>query len=375
MKSILPVVVSAAVVCGACVSENRGQDNETTFLTLLVGSYSNPGDSALGVYMFNADSMEANLMYKLPVANASFAAVGGDGTVYAVCESDEANSTINTIKADSQTGCLKVVNTVPVGSSSPCYVALSPDGRYVLTADYGGGTVSLFPISDGVIVDSVRHIAFEGKGADPLRQASSHAHCVSFTPDGRYMLVDDLGLDCIHQFVVGGDCLVADEPERRVGIKAGSGPRHIVFNSEGTMAYLINELSDEVAVLKYDGEELKPVQYIAADTVGARGAADIHLSPDGRYLYASLRLKHDGIATFEVNQATGLLAYVGHTPTSGHPRNFTFTPDGRMMLVACRDANEVEIFAVDSATGALTDTGRRILQERPVFVRFITGKS
>ena len=360
--------MAGALCLGACTNKVATAP-ERNGLTLIVGSYSELGDSALYVYNFDAESATSDLLYRLPVANASFAAIGGDGSVYAVCESDENNSTINILAPDSIDGRLRFVDSKAVGSSSPCYVTVSPDGNYVLTADYGGGTVSLFPIHDGKFAGDVRHVAFEGHGLDSIRQAASHAHCVAFTPDYRYLIVDDLGLDRIHMFTVGGDSLIADRPDKDIEIKSGSGLRHITFNASGTMAYLINELSDEVTVLSYDGEELKPVQYIAADTVGARGAGDIHLSPDGRHLYASLRLKHDGIATFDVDSVSGLLTYRGHTPTAVHPRNFTFSPDGRYMLVACRDGNVVEMFEV-APDGSLTDTGRRITQPKPVFVKF-----
>ena len=137
------------------------------------------------------------------------------------------------------------------------------------------------------------------------------------------------------------------------------------------MAYLINEISDSVTVLRYNGHTLEPVQYIAADTAEAHGAGDIHLSPDGRHLYVSLRLRHEGIATFAVDEATGLLTLKGHTPTGGHPRNFAISPGGRLMLVACRDANAVEIYAIDPATGMPAPTGRRIDVPRPVCVKFL----
>lgn len=373
MKAILPIVIAGALSVGACTNREAA-DASHAGLTLIVGSYSELGDSALYVYNFDADSAKTDLLYRLPVANASFAAVGQDGTVYAVCESDEANSTINIIAPDSVDRRLRVVDTRLVGSSSPCNVAVSPDGRYVLTADYGGGTVSLFPIAGGRFAGDVRRVAFEGHGLDSVRQAASHAHCVAFAPDKRYLLVDDLGLDRIHMFSLVGDSLIADRPDKDIVIKPGSGPRHITFNAAGTMAYLVNELSDEVTVLSYDGSILVPVQYIAADTVGARGAADIHLSPDGRHLYASLRLKNDGIATFDVDSVSGLLTYRSHTSTSDHPRNFTFSPDGRYMLVACRDGNVVEIYEV-GADGSLTDTGRCITQTKPVFVTFYPSSS
>lgn len=338
-------------------------------LTLLVGSYSESGDSALCVYDFDPFGGSAAFVRSLPVDNASFAAAGGSGVIYALSESGETASAITALRADGE-----VLGRQPVGSAAPCYVAVSPDGRFAVTANYTGGTVAVFPIaSDGSLGPRRQLVGFEGGGPVAGRQDAPHPHCISFTPDGRFMLVDDLGTDRIHQFAVlsGVDSLVASEPVAEIVIRAGSGPRHIIFNASGDKAYLLNELSDEVTALRYDGTTLTPVQYIAADTAGAGGAADIRLSADGRHLYASLRLKHDGIVLFDVDPATGNLTRRSHTPTAGHPRNFTLTPDGRYMLVACRDADAVQIFAIDPDSGAMTDTGRRIAQPRAVFVSFL----
>lgn len=375
MKNIASIIAAAALALAGCAggSGTSAASEDSDDLTLLVGSYSEPGDSALGVYSFNPQTGVAARRYPLSVANASFLAISGPGMVYAACESDENASTLTALSPDSVSGEFQVVNSQAVGSAAPCYVNISPDGRFAVTANYTGGTVAVFPIAgDGSLLPRRQLVGFDYVGGTIKdRQESPHPHCIAFTPDGRYMLVDDLGNDRIHQFslLAGCDSLVASVPEKEVELEPGSGPRHLVFNRRGDTAYLINELSDKVTVLSYDGETLVPRQYIAADTVGARGAADIHISPDGKHLYASLRLKHDGVALFDIDPESGLLTYRSHTSTPGHPRNFTISPDGRFMLVACRDGNVVKVFEI-AEDGSLTDTNKDIKADKAVFVSF-----
>ena len=143
------------------------------------------------------------------------------------------------------------------------------------------------------------------------------------------------------------------------------------ISKDGRFAYLINEISGKVTTLIYNEGTLHPIHYIEADTVNAQGSADIHLSPDGKFLYASNRLKADGIAIFSVNQETGMLTKAGYQLTGIHPRNFIITPDGRFLLVACRDSNLVQIFSRDEKTGLLVDTGKTIETSKPVCLKFI----
>ena len=353
-------------------------NTENQILTLMVGSYSDSTETALRTYAFDAEDGSSEFICPVPVANASYFIQAPSGLIYVVGEGDEAGSMITAVRPSGQYANPEVINSQLVGSSAPCYVAVTPDGKYVVTANYNGGNASVFPLADdGSVRPRCELLEFVGNGPVESRQDKSHPHCISFTPDGKYMLVNDLGTDQIHQFSINSDSIspVRSVSDKDIEIKPGSGPRHIVFNQAGEMAYLINEIADAVTVLKYDGQNLEPVQYIQADTANAQGAGDIHLSGDGKYLYASLRLKHDGIATFKVDPATGLLTHIGHTTTLRHPRNFTFSPDGRYMLVASRDDNAVQIFAVDKETGALTDTGNRIDVPKPVCVKFINPEA
>ena len=151
-------------------------------------------------------------------------------------------------------------------------------------------------------------------------------------------------------------------------VAAGSGPRHLTFDDEGRYAYLITELSGEVMVFSHHEGKLTQIQTVTADDRHARGSADIHLTPNGRFLYASNRLQGDGIAIFSVDKESGMLTRTGYQPTARHPRNFAITPNGSFLLCACRDADIIQVFAIDPDTGMLSDTSHDIHVPHPVCI-------
>ena len=144
-----------------------------------------------------------------------------------------------------------------------------------------------------------------------------------------------------------------------------------MFSPNGRFAYLMSELSGKVTVFRYRDGRLEALQEIVSDSVGARGGADIHLSPDGRFLYSSNRLQAEGIAIFSVNPSTGLLTRIGYQPTAAHPRQFNITPNGEFLLCCCRDSNKIQVFRRDKKTGMLSDTGKDIPVSRAVCVQFL----
>ena len=154
-------------------------------------------------------------------------------------------------------------------------------------------------------------------------------------------------------------------------VSADSGPRHLVFSKDGRFAYLMSELSGKVTVFRCAQGRLERLQEIASDNVGARGGADIHLSPDGRFLYSSNRLKADGIAIFAVNSQTGLLTRIGYQPTAAHPRQFNISPNGQYLLCCCRDSDIIQVFKRDMQTGLLSDMHNDIPVSKAVCVQFV----
>ena len=243
---------------------------------------------------------------------------------------------------------------------------MSTDGRILAVANYSGGTLATYRVREDGSIGPLDSLLVSGVGGpDMTRQDRPHVHCAVFSPDGKHLFFSEFSADEIGRMDIGPDGV--RNYCRAATLHADYGPRHLIFDSIGTHLYVIGELSGDITVFDYAAGALTEKQVIKADRLDARGAADIHLSPDGRFLYASLRLRGDGISVFEVG-ADGTLTYVGYQATGTHPRNFNITPNGRFVLVACRDTDAIEIYARSSSTGLLTFTGRSIPVSRPVFV-------
>lgn len=373
--------LAAGIVCfSACMGSQQkaavGLAEIGDTLYLCVGSYASAADEGVQMYQFNQETGEAVYVSGLKgVSNPSYLVASTDGNrIYVVGEDEGASSTVNAVSFDRQTGKLVLMNTQLAQGGAPCYVTLSPEEDFVLTANYMGGNISVFSLEENGRLKAGDTINFTGSGPDKERQSQPHLHCVQFTPDGRFLLANDLGTDRIHVFPVkegGKSELLEKENAFDICLPSGCGPRHLCFAPNGKHAYLLTELSGEVIGLSYDEAGFDTIQHIKADTLDARGSADIHLSPDGKFLYASNRLKGDGIAIFEVSSEDGTLDKVGYQPTGIHPRNFNITPNGKYLLVACRDTNEIQIYEREEESGLLKDTGKRIKMPKPVCVQFL----
>ena len=291
----------------------------------------------------------------MKVDNPSFLAISEDKAhLYAVSEGgNNESSALNAFDYNPATHSATLINRQPTHGASPCYVALHRGNAF--TANYTGGSYSKMKIAaDGSLGKSSAHpIIKEGR--------RSHIHGIFPTPDGENIYITDLGCDLLLKCDAEGNIL------SETALSRGSGPRHLAFSKSGNRAYLLNELSGTVCVFDISGREPQLLQEIASDSVGGGGSADIHLSPDGRYLYASNRLKEDGISVFSIDKS-GRLKKIGYTKTGIHPRNFTLSPDGRFLLVAERDSNCIEVFARNKRTGLLKPTPHKLHLSMPVFV-------
>lgn len=360
---------------------------------LIIGSYSSPDDEGIKVYTFSETNAEATYVSGLKgIENPSFVYPSADGTrVYAVGENFEAaKGSANALAFDAAKGTLALLNSQPTYGDAPCNIIVNPEGKYVYTSNYNGGSITEFPLEADGRLGEGRVITFSGSSVDSLRQTQPHLHAVNFSPDGRLLLANDLGTDRVYVFVADSP-LDTIQHCRPIEVPAGMGPRHLCFgpvrkdkenpDSDGAWyAYLLGEISGDVIPLYYDSfEYLESCLYlnendaVRADSLGAEGSADIHMSADGRYLYTSHRLQGDGISIMRVN-ADGTLTKVGYQPTGIHPRNFTISPDGKWLLAACRDDNVVQIFARDAETGLLADTGKKIEMLKPVCLQWIVRK-
>lgn len=346
-------------------------------LTMLVGTYTSGNSKGIYTYRFNEETGKSTLLDSVEVANPSYLTLSEDNKfVYSVNEASKDQAAVSAFAFDKDKGSLRLLNTEKTLGADPCY--LITDGNNVITANYSGGSITVFPIAkDGFLLPAADIIKFKGSGPVKDRQEQAHLHCVRITPDGKYLLADDLGTDQIYKFNINQNThtdnkaafLSKGTPEA-FKVAPGSGPRHLVFSNDGKFAYLINEIGGTVIAFQYADGMLNEIQTIAADTVGAQGSGDIHISPDDKFLYASNRLKADGIAIFKIHPTDGTLTKAGYQPTGIHPRNFIITPNGKYLLVACRDDNVIQTYERDTTTGMLTDTEKDIIVDKPVCLKF-----
>lgn len=346
-------------------------------LYLLIGTYTT-GESD-GIYVYRFDTVNGSSDYlsqSTSVENPSYLVLSKDGNrVFSVTENDDSSSCVNSFTFDRKTSVLSLESSQPTDGAAPCYINLDPSGQFVLTANYGGGTISVLGVEpDGALSPGRDLIGFRQGPKQPNRK-KSHLHTVVFSPDGKYLLATDLGKDRIYCFEVNGQAKKPDELLHTskmsvVELPAGSGPRHLAFHPKGRQLYLLNELSGRVTVYDYNDGRLSEIQSVAADGYHGGGSADIHLTPNGRFLYTSHRLKNDGISIFSVSPRDGKLTKIGFQPTGVHPRNFIITPNGKMLLVANRDSKSIQVFSINRYTGMLKNLNKDIRIDKPVCLKF-----
>lgn len=351
---------------------------------LVVGTYTGAKSEGVYVYKFNSTDGSFQEVSHVKTSNPSFVAVSpGEKYVYAVHE-DAANNgkggEISAFSFNKKTGVLTYINEKPTKGDHPCYVVVDKTGKWVIAANYTSGSLSVLPVNkDGGVGEPVTTIQHQGSGVNKDRQSGPHVHCTFLSTDNKFLFVPDLGIDKVMIYAFDehtGKLTPAPQPfEKSID---GSGPRHFTFHPNNKFAYLIEELSGTVETFQYNNGTLKNIQRTSTmpkgDTSFA-GSADIHVSPDGHFLYASNRSNSNTIAIFRINTADGKLTLVGHQSTLGQtPRNFNFDPTGDFLLVANQNSDDVVIFRRDKSTGLLTDTGKRISVGKPVCLKWITMK-
>jgi 6-phosphogluconolactonase len=347
------------------------------------GTYTKAGESQ-GIYYATFDDSTGKfgeLALAAEMKNPSFLAVAPSGkTLYAVSEVAGANGEgeVSAFRILAS-GSLEFINTVRSGGGAPCHVSLSPDGKTLAVANYGGGSIASYHLGDdGALSEPVTVIQHTGSSVHPTRQKEPHAHSINFSPDGRFAYAADLGTDRIYRYAVdhATGSLTAS---RETVITPGSGPRHFAFRPDGAFAYLINEMTlmmTAFRVEKDSGEltELQSLSTLPAGTEKIGSTAEVVAHPTGRFLYGSNR-GHDSIVAYGINEESGELSYLANEPIRGKvPRNFSVSPSGKWLLAAGQQSRSVTVFAIDEMTGKLTFADSEIAVWSPVCIRFVSVK-
>jgi 6-phosphogluconolactonase len=351
---------------------------------IYIGTYTDNTGSE-GIYLLQLDLASGNLMPKGlagEAANPSFLAMHPSRRfLYAVGELAEfrgaRTGAVSAFAVDPASGGLTLLNQQPSGGTGPCHLLIDAAGKYVLVANYSGGSIEILPINaDGNLGEPTAVILHKDPdaGASPRR---SHCHSIHLDAAQQYAFVADLGLDRVFQYRFDPEAGVLS-PNEPAAVKLAdkAGPRHLAWHPSGRFAYVINELNSTIAALAYDSGQgaLREVQTLSTLPQGFEGRSDcaeIQIHPSGLFLYGSNR-GHDSIAIFTIDGRTGQLKPLGHESTQGKtPRHFAIDPTGRYLLAANQDSNTIVPFRIDSQTGLLKPTGQKLDVPAPVCVRFV----
>jgi 6-phosphogluconolactonase len=344
------------------------------------GAYTSTTSKGISVYTYTSATGKLALVSTgAGPGNPSFLALHPTRPVlYAVHElgdyADKAQGALSAYRVDVVTGALSLINTLPSGGAHPCHVSVDRTGRMAFVANYSGGSVAAYTLAeDGALTAQTDFVQHRGHSSNQDRQGEAHAHQVLLDPNNRFLHVCDLGMDQILRYAIdfaSGRLL----PAGYVRTQAGAGPRHMAFHPNGRFAYAINELDNTLNAyhVSPDGAltEVQSLGTLPDGYADTSYCADVHVSPDGRFVYGSNR-GHDSLAIFEVDVDSGLLSARGQASTGGHwPRNFAIDPTGTRIFVANQESDDVYMLAIDAKTGILGKPTQRVEVARPVCIVF-----
>ncbi|KIL34957.1 hypothetical protein SD71_16530 [Cohnella kolymensis] len=350
----------------------------STIWDIWVGAYAQQDE--VGLTRLQLDSETGVLTEQAAftgIENPSFITGNRSGQhLYAVSEVEEADGQpggrMFTFELRDHGTALHAVRALPTLGEAPCFIMMDTDEKWLAVSNYNGSSVVLYPVSpDGIPAKASTRFRHSGSGPHPERQEKPHPHAAVFSPDGSYLFVPDLGMDKILSY--------AYHLERQewaghsaVSLAPGAGPRHLIFHQAGTTAFVVNELHSTITRFTYEEpgtlHKQETVSTLPASFDGESTAAEIVLSPDGRFVYASNR-GDDSLAIFNLDEVTGELVSAGYVSSRGrNPRHFTLTPDGQWLLAANQDSNTVVLFRVDMDSGLPIFTGTVLPISKPVCI-------
>jgi 6-phosphogluconolactonase len=366
-------------------AQAQGSNAKHPYL-IYVGTYTGPSSKGIYAFRFDPDSGKStSLGLVAESTNPSFLAIDpSQRYLYAVNEVGDykggKTGGVSAFAIDRKTGKLTFLNEVSSRGAGPCHVALDKTGKYVLVANYDGGSVAVFPVlRDGRLGEASAVVQHSGHGPNAERQEGPHAHEIQLTPDNRFAIAADLGLDelLVYRFDAAKGTLTANDPPF-AKVEGGSGPRHFAFLPNGKFLFALNEIGGSVTGFAYNRtgtmRDMQTISTLPKGFSGKNDSAEIVADTSGRFLYASNR-GPDNIAVFTVDSTKGSLRPVEHVPTKGKaPRSFAIDPTGRYLFAANQESNNIVVFRIDPKTGRLADTGQVLDVPSPVCVVFTSAQ-
>jgi 6-phosphogluconolactonase len=378
---VLGPVIAGGLVYLAGVSAEAAPTNSS--MPVYIGTYT--GAKSKGIYMAQFDPATGKLgaaELAVRTTGPSFLAVHPGGRfLYAVGETSNLGGknlgAVRAFRIDETTGRLKLLNQQSSGGEGPCHLSVDKEGKCLLVANYGNGSIAALPIqTEGKLAEASAVIQHQGSSVNPERQAGPHAHFITADAADRFALACDLGLDkvLVYHLDPAKATLLPNDPSF-ASVQPGLGARHLVFSPDGRFAYVISEIGATLTAFAYDPQrgalkELQTVSMLPQDFKGAKSAAEIQIHPSGRFVYGSNR-GHDSITVYSIDPVTGKLSWVDCQASQGKtPRHFVIDPTGQWLLAENQDSDSIVVFRLDPATGRLSPTGQVIEVPSPVCAVF-----
>lgn len=380
MKQFIFLLIT--IIMAGTTSIVQAQVKNREEWNLFIGTYTKGKSEGIYTYTFNSTTGDfSEKSVAGGIKNPSFLALSPDKKyLYAIHETE--GGAASGYEIEPGTGQLRLLNTVATKGANSCYVSVSPDGKFMVSGNYSGGNLSVHAIeANGSLSDSQQVIQHTGKGPDANRQEAPHVHATDFTPDAKMLLVCDLGIDQLvaYPYHASGKKPLDETNKVVTKITPGAGPRHLVFHPNHQWMYILNELNGKINAFSYENKKLTPlfeVSILPEGFSGKFGAAEVKISPDGRFLYASNRIELNEIVVFRISEKNGALDFVERVNSGGKtPRFFEIDPTGNFLLSANQDSDQVTVFKRDIKTGKLTDTGKKIEVGAPTCLVFAPVKA
>jgi 6-phosphogluconolactonase len=285
---------------------------------------------------------------------------------------------VSAFEVDPASGELTFLNALPTYGESPCYISLDETEKWALVSNYAGGSVTVYPVQeDGKLGPASEFIQHQGHGTDPDRQEKAHAHSIRMVPNNHVALAADLGLDQIKVYWMDlRTGKLHNDEDATIHMHPGAGPRHFDFHPNGRWMYVVDELDSTLGAFEIDPHtlhfiHLQTVSTLPAGYSGQKWAADIHVHPNGKLVFASNRA-HESLAAFSIDPLSGKVTLIDVTPSGGKtPRNFAIDPSGKWLVAANQDSDNLVVFALDPESGKLTPQGEGVSLPMPVCLKFV----
>ncbi len=383
----IAVAGTTALTFADSIFGGASSDKNSKEMLVYIGTYTSGKSRSEGIYIYKLNLESGELKpYKIVknVVEPSYLAIDKSKKyLYAVNETEtyegKKSGAISAFQIDRKSGDLTFLNKQPTLGGAPCYVAVAENEKFVLVANYLGGNAAVFPVEkNGSLGASVELKQNSGSGPNKDRQEAAHAHSINLDAKNRFAYLCDLGADkiFIYELDKKDGKLKPNQAQEFFQTKAGAGPRHFAFHPNGKHAFVINELDSSITAFDFDAKsgtlkEIQTVPTLPADFKGANTCADLHVAPNGKFLYGSNR-GHDSIAAFQIDERTGKLEFIEHASTQGQtPRNFAIEKSGKFLLAANQNSDSILVFRIDEKTGKLAPNGAPVAVPTPVCLKLI----